>query len=162
MLMNRNGEVLEAEPLRDGMDLSGRNLRCANFRNMILDGLDLSGAELKEADFYCSNLYWLNLFNSDCRGVSFYRATLEGVNFKSACLRRVDFSEARILPDRLGRASSFAHADLTDATLVGAILAGTEYDSKTIFPSGFEPETHGMVLVEVKDDWLLLPACKDD
>jgi uncharacterized protein YjbI with pentapeptide repeats len=162
MLTNRNGEVLEAEPLRDGMDLSGRNLGRANFRNTVLDGLDLSGADLREADFFRSDLYWLNLFNSDCRGASFFGATLEGVNFKSACLRRVDFSEARLLPDRLGRASSFAHADLTAATLAGAVLTGTEYDSKTIFPSGFEPETHGLVLVEVKDDWLVLPACKDD
>jgi uncharacterized protein YjbI with pentapeptide repeats len=161
MLINRSGDVLEANPLTDGIYLGDRDLRGAVFAGITIDSLELSGSDIRDADFSKSNIYWLDCFHANCRDASFRDATLEGANFKSACLRGADFTGARIGSDRLGRASSLAHADLTDAKLLGALLGGTEYDEKTVFPSGFRPSEEGMVLVSVTEDWLLTPWCSD-
>ena len=161
MLINRTGEVLEEKPLTDGMDLGDRDLRAAIFKGNTLEGLELSGSDLRDADFSDCDLYWLDCFHANLSGASFRHSILEGANFKSACLRNVDFSGAKIGPDRLGRASSVAHADLTGAVLAGAIVAGTEYDEKTLFPVGFIPKEHGMVLAGKEEEWLSSPWCGD-
>ncbi len=163
MLINHDGVVLVQEPLRDSMDLGDRDLKGAVFTGTVLSGLELSGADLAGADFSQCDLYWLDLFHANCSDACFRGATLEGANFKSACLLRADLSNARIGPDRLGRPSSFAHADLTDAKFDETVLIGTEYDSQTVWPlnRGFSPEEHGMILVEIKDDWLIPPPCKE-
>ena len=49
---------------------------------------------------------------------------------------------ARTPPDRPTR---FDGADLTDARLEGADLAGASYDADTRFPRGFQPDQAGMV-----------------
>jgi hypothetical protein len=46
------------------------------------------------------------------------------------------------LPDRPTR---FHGANLTDARLGRAQLAGAVYDHNTVFPNGFKPEAAGMV-----------------
>ena len=102
----------------------------------------------------------LNLFAADCSGASFRGAVLEGANLKSACLRYADFTGTIIKADQLGKASSFAHADLSKAVLVEAVVEGTEYDAETIFPIGFDPERHGMISVPIVDAWLVKPVCK--
>ena len=159
VLKNRTGKVLYADPLQDGVDLSDRNLQGAIFAGSVLHGLDLSGSDLREADFSNCDLYWLNLFNANCNGCVFTRAVLEGANLKSACFRNADFSMAKITADRLGRPSSLAHANLEGAKLNDAALEGTQYDAKTVFPSDFNPKQHGMVLVPIVDDWLIVPDC---
>jgi uncharacterized protein YjbI with pentapeptide repeats len=161
MLMSRDGKILVSGPISDGLDLSDQDLRMADFRHVIADGLNCAGADLREADFSDCNLYWLDMYTADCTGACFRNAKLEGVNFKSVCLKRTDFSYAIVEHDRLGRPSTFAHSDLTGANLEGAVLIGTEYDEKTIFPSGFDPRSHGMVLVNKADDSLVDAPCKE-
>ena len=160
MLVDKAGKILFAEELRDGIDLGDQDLRGAIFSGQALHGLELSGADLRESDFSDCYLYWLNLFAADCSGASFRGAVLEGANLKSACLRYADFTGTIIKADQLGKASSFAHADLSKAVLVEAVVEGTEYDAETIFPIGFDPERHGMISVPIVDAWLVKPVCK--
>src|SRR5579859_797004 len=106
---------------------------------MRVAGLELSGADLREADFANTELYWLDMYRTDCANTSFRNALLEGVNFKSACLRKADFSGAKITSDQLRKPSSLAHADLSGALLNDADMSGTFYSSKTIWPEDFDP-----------------------
>jgi uncharacterized protein YjbI with pentapeptide repeats len=46
-------------------------------------------------------------------------------------------------PDRPTR---FDGADLTGARLGGARLSGAQYDARTVFPRGFDPQRAGMLL----------------
>jgi uncharacterized protein YjbI with pentapeptide repeats len=159
MLLDKFGRILYSDTLQDGVDLGDRSLRGAIFKGAALHGLELSGSDLRGSDFTDCNLYWLDLFNANCNDCLFNGAVLEGANLKSACFRNADFSGATICADRLGKASSLAHADLTGAKLANAVLEGTEYDVMTIFPADFDPKKHGMLLVQVVDDWLLVPEC---
>ena len=161
MLTNREGHVLLDMPICDGMDLGDLDLRRANLRGLVASGLELSGSDLREADLSDSDLYWFDLYSADCSHACFRFAKLQGVNFKSACLRHADLSGATICADKLGRASSLAHADLSGAILDGADLRGTLYDSKTVWPKGFNPLDHGLLLTEVHEEWVVAPVCRD-
>ena len=160
MLVDKSGKILFADALEDGVDLGDRDLRGAVFKGKKLHGLEVSGADLRGSDFSHCDLYWLNMFAADCSEASFRDAVLEGANLKSACLRGADFTGTIIKADRLGKASSLVHADLTDAKLAGAVVEGTEYDSATVFPYGFDPGKQGMVIVTSTDPWLVKPKCK--
>ena len=161
MLTNLDGEILLAETIRDGHDLGDRDLRRANFVGIAASALELSGSDLREADFSNSTLYWVDLFGADCSDASFRNSNLQGANLKSACFRRANFSGATISYDNLGKASSFAHADLTEAILDSVQMSGTLYDAKTIWPVGFNPLEHGLIWTETGDDWVLDPICHD-
>jgi uncharacterized protein YjbI with pentapeptide repeats len=161
VLTNLDGGVLMPEAIRDGLDLGDRDLRRANFSRVVAAALELSGSDLRGSDFSDSDLYWADFFSSDCSKASFRNAVLQGANFKSACLRHADFSGATIGPDQLGKPSSFAHADLTGAILDGASMSGTHYDPKTMWPEGFNPREHGLILTEKYEDWLVEPVCRE-
>lgn len=150
MLANRESKVLVNISLSNGLDLSGLDLQRADFHRAVVDGLSMAGADLREADFSDSDLYWLDLYMADCIGACFRDGRFEGASFKNACLEPADFTGAVIERDRLGNPSTFAHADLSEANFEGAHLSGVEYDDRTVFPSGFEPTSHGMVLINGK------------
>lgn len=67
---------------------------------------------------------------------SYYLGHRHPKDLRSADLRGLDLSDA----DVTGR-------DLSDADLTGAILTGTRYDDRTVWPRGFHPERHGAVRV---------------
>lgn len=106
--------------------------------------------DFSNLDFSRANLSWMNL-----SGACFQGADLSWVNFSGADLVKTDFSKGANLTF-----ANLSRADLTDADLRGAILdeANLEdtvlnnalYDSKTKFPSGFDPATSGAVTFETK------------
>jgi len=80
----------------------------------------------------------------DLRGMTFY-VDLREVNFTKSDLRGVNLREANL------RDSDLSFADLRDTDLSGADLSmsntnGAIYNDKTIFPEGFLPEEHSMML----------------
>ena len=161
MLRSIDGKVLGPSPIQADFNLSDRDLRRADFRQITAEGLYCAGSDLREADFSDCDLYWLDMYTADCADACFRRAKLEGASFQSACLQRVDFSYAIIKHDNLGGASTFAHANLEGANFEGALLVGTEYDDATIFPAGFDPVSYGMVLNNRGHDSLVEPPCKE-
>jgi hypothetical protein len=63
-------------------------------------------------------------------------ARLEGASLKGARFYGADL-----------RGAHLENAKLTGADLTDAKLAGATYDTRTRFPDGFDPETHGLLLV---------------
>lgn len=161
MLVSKDGKVLVSSPINHRCDLSGRDLRRGDFRQITSEGLYCAGANLREADFFGCDLYWLDLYEADCTAACFQRAKLKGANFKSTCLLGADFSYAIITHDNLDRPSTFAHSNLEGANFEGALLVGTEYDDETVFPADFDPIRNGMVLNNRAHDSLVEPPCKE-
>lgn len=159
MLMNLEHQVLVPSADFNKYYLMNRDLRRADFRRITAEGLYCAGADLREADFSYANMYWLDLYTADCTKAIFRLAKLQRANFKSACLQYADFSYAVITHDDMNFPSSFAHANLAGAIFKGATLTGTEYDSKTVFPKGFDPVRHGMCRVKHEDEFLSNPPC---
>jgi len=159
MLMNLEQKVLVPSADFNKYYLMNHDLRRADFRRITAEGLYCAGADLREANFSYSNMYWLDLYVANCTDAVFRYAKLQRVNFKSACLQRADFSYAVITHDDMHSPSTFAHANLAGANFQGATLIGTEYDSKTVFPKGFDPVQHGMCLVKHEDQFLSNPPC---
>lgn len=81
----------------------------------LLKGADLSGAHLEGAELYEANLEDANLF----------RANLQGANLSGANLQGAELSLAKL-----------QKANLSNAHLRACILFHTEFDGKTILPSG--------------------------
>jgi uncharacterized protein YjbI with pentapeptide repeats len=114
-----------------GIDLSGRDL----------SGLYLKGCNLLRANLKGTNLNGANLSQAYLAWAYLNEATLEGTNLSDAdlagaSLQGTDLSEANL-----------AGANLTRANLIGASLAGARYDSRTVWPEGFEPQDCGAVRV---------------
>ncbi|MCX7541120.1 pentapeptide repeat-containing protein [Corynebacterium antarcticum] len=156
-----------------GARLSGANmvkacLKRANLREAELTGVIMvrscfQGANLQTARLDRANLTWANLEGANLMG-----ATLEGTYLRGACLKSTDLVEANLGGvDLVG--GSLEGADLVGARLDGAKLAavandgslvascsfdsktlwaGATYTSSTVFPEGFDPEAHGMKLVD--------------
>ena len=81
------------------------------------------------------------LVDADLREAYLERADLRDANLGGANLRRANLREANL------RRANLRRANLRDAKLRGADLSGATYDSKTIFPHGFDPVENDMVLV---------------
>jgi hypothetical protein len=69
------------------------------------------------------------------------RAPLAKKVLRNADLRGADLREADL------RGADLAGADLIGAKLDGAKLDGARYDERTLWPIGFDPTQHGLVLL---------------
>lgn len=65
-----------------GLDLGGRDLRCATFVGSILDGASFQASDLRGALFTRSDLSSASLINADLRGAIFNWSNLKGVIFE--------------------------------------------------------------------------------
>ncbi len=128
-------------------DLSGVDLRAADFSNQIIEGQDLSDADLEGSDFSGADLYWTYMFRANCRGCDFRRCRLSGVVLDGANLRDADLTGAYISYDQVGGSSSILGANLMGAKYEDVILLGCEYNGDTRLPVGLDPDAAGMVLV---------------
>ncbi len=128
----RDGEIIGAEHVYTGMDLSGADLsggifdgaglagcdlRGADFSEALLhdvrlDGANLAGARLARSSFHDCTLSRADLSEADCTGWSATGTGLRGANFA-----RANLSETNIVQCRLTRAS-FAGASLLRANIV--------------------------------------------
>ena len=142
--------------LEDG-SLKGAYLWYANLQNADLEDADLQGARL-----WCADLQGARLWGANLQG-----AYLRYANLQSASLAGADLHDARLNAANLQGAylwhANLQNADLEDADLQGARLEGASfqgtylgeanlrgatYDSKTIWPKGFDPVAASARLVD--------------
>jgi len=150
-ILNRDGKIIlqldEKKYRGHCVDFSGLDLRGAVFDGLILEGAFFAQASLYNASFVKCDLYWANFFEAvavkaDFRGASLRGANLEGANFQQAC-----FDEADLGRDALNGSTELSGADLTAASVYRPKFEGARYDSRTKFPTGFDPKQHGMKLI---------------
>jgi len=146
IVKDRDGKViLEVGGVND---LDSCDLRRADFSGQALEGICIDDSDLREADFAGSDMYWASAFRANCEGVIFRDANLNGANLIKTNFRGADLRGAYISLDNLLGSPKLQGADLTGALLEGAVLIGCQYDDSTIFPSGFDPATHGMIWID--------------
>jgi hypothetical protein len=126
-------------------------------RNLI--GLNMTGQNLKGADFFYRKLRGANFSNSDMTRARFGSSDLRGANFQSGNLDRATFEAADL------REASFRDAKLIEVNFLSARLEGVDfsgatfkdcdfratYDESTIFPKDFNPVEAGGVLVAKRE-----------
>jgi len=117
-----------------------------DFEGGTLGGFCMPGIKaLRGRSFAGAEMYWAVLAEADLSGCNFDGADLRGANLRGALLCQASLRSANLSRDNLGGSTRLQGADLSGATLNGAKLDGAEYDGRTIFPTGFSPEAHGMV-----------------
>jgi uncharacterized protein YjbI with pentapeptide repeats len=127
------------------IDLSEQNLQDVDFRNQYIEGGNLSDSDLRGSDFSGAHLYGTYLYRANCSRCNFSGATLQGVVLDEVNLTEADFTGAQLLINNMGGRCSLFGADMRTAKLENAILTGCKYDSTTLFPPDFDPESRGMV-----------------
>jgi len=121
----------------NGVDLTGANLEQAN-----LEMADLSGAILFETYLSKANLFGAELSKANLSDAFLSNAILLGAN-----LRGADLSGA-YLDDAYLSLSNYAGSALSAKSMIKAELFGPKYDTATIWPDGFDPESHGAILIK--------------
>ena len=151
---NLSGVLMQGAILAK-VDARGASVGAAKF-----DEADLSGATLRGARGYATSFVWSSLDHAVLRG-----ALLDGAAFNGADMSYADM-----------RIGSFAGSDFSGALLIGANLMGADlsrakfgpypmkgasirhvktrntdftgatYDMHTMFPAGFDPDDHRMIL----------------
>ncbi len=111
------------------IDLSKANLAFARLNDARMDGAELKGANLSTALLQKVSLKGAKLQNVDLRRADLEKAELQNTDLRRACLQGTN---------------------LKGANLYKADLTGAEYDSQTIFPDGFDKNSHGLNEVNVK------------
>ena len=118
------------------------------------EGADLSGLSapliknLRGTSFRGATLYWANLQDADLSGCNFENADLSGAALQDSKLVGANLRNAKLGLDNLGGHTRLQGADLSGAQLHGADFRGAKYDSRTLFPTGFNPEQAGCIYAE--------------
>ena len=123
----------------DHQDLSDASLRGADLRAALLEGAKLWRCCLDDARMY---VVWG--IRGSFRDASCRRAPMRGAELREADFTGADLSEADLSNADL-RGAIFTNANMTGATFVDA-----RYDENTIWPTGFDPRSHGAQFVSQK------------
>ena len=113
------------------------DLRCAR----------LDDALLLRSDFYCANLEYAELKNAKLLKVNFEcvilrKANLNSADLEGALLKGADLSGATLV------SACLKSVNMKSAIVDGANFADAMYNRATIFPEGFVPGEHGMILID--------------
>lgn len=158
---NLKGAKLYEANLQEAF-LREADLQEANLNGANLQGAFLNFANLQEANLGRANLQKAKLYGANLQGAYLRRANLQGeylskANLQGARLEGADLQGAYLIDANLQEAylidanlqgAQFVGADLQGAYLNGADLQEAKYSKETIFPDGFDPEEHGMILVD--------------
>lgn len=145
-IKNARGEVIFVYHKSDGNVFDDADLSGANLAGAVLEGAWFNDATLSGANLEGANLYWAIFFRATIRNANLRNSLLAGCDFKEADLEGTDLSHANLGSDNLGGATQLQGANLTDCKVGGTNFDRAEYDTKTRFPFGFDPEKHNMVL----------------
>ena len=107
------------------------DLRGAQLRGAFMYGIKLRGATLRRAILTGANLRYAILVGANLRYVEMAGANLNYANLSYANLRQANLLGANLLG-----------ANLTNTYIDGAL-----YNTKTVWPKGFDPKAAGAVLV---------------
>lgn len=142
-----NDAALEAVRLaRKHGWLTDGSLKKANFSGANLKGADLDKANFEGASLMSANLEGANLWGANLGGTNLMHTNFEGANLEEANLK-----DARFVFTTLWRAN-LGGADLEGTHLGGSRSRNAFYDSRTVFPIGFNPEAAGFIAVAHPDD----------
>ena len=138
-----NGSVwLSDSTIEPYADLSGQTLWWAD-----LDWANLHHSNLEEANLMYAHLIGANLAHSNLGLVNFYGAVLSESNLSFTNLSYADLSNTNVF------GTNIFQADLTYANVTNidnweqAFWLGATYNQSTIFPTGMNPESFGMILI---------------
>jgi len=126
--------------------LKGANLLLADLSGADLGGADLSKTTLVGANLDRAKLDWVTPPGAT-RHNSLAVVNLEGANLDRASLRGASLDKAYLKGTNLKRAN-LERANLEGAYLVGVNLEGAKYSTDTKWPDGFDPKSHGAILIE--------------
>ena len=146
----------------DGDTLAGAKLADMDLHRALLDGADLRGAdfsrsELRSAWLEGAKLDDANLSHSILAAANASKASFVRVHFQHAMLRAgifedANFAGASLVSANVGGArfarASFVGADMRCNELGEADLRGAYYSPSTLWPEGFDPNAHGLILRE--------------
>jgi uncharacterized protein YjbI with pentapeptide repeats len=125
------------------------SVRTVEFEGAPLESFVIPGVRLPRGkSFRSASLYGTMMAGADLRGCDFEGADLRGANLDSAMLAGANLRGANLSRDDLGGSTYLLGADLTNAILEGTNLEGARFNSHTVFPTGFDPEAAGMLIVE--------------
>jgi uncharacterized protein YjbI with pentapeptide repeats len=124
------------------------DLRNADLTGVVSEGCccqnaNFFGAVLRDADLYWAIAHNADFTGADLRGVNLCGAGLSGARFVNADLTGTNFGR-----DNLAGSTNLKGADLRSKTLEDANLNGALFNTATVFPEGFDPVAHGMILTE--------------
>jgi hypothetical protein len=151
---------LDLNGLRLGCDAPGDG-ECAVLRNIDLSGSSLVSADLLGADLVRATLTSVTLARSRLQNTTLRGAVLLGADLSETHLDGADLTEAKLQGGRLSGATldqtNFSRAQLqqavlNDTNLSGAVLletanlVGAYANSRTVWPPGFDPAAHGVIV----------------
>ena len=130
-------------------NFSNAKLSYADLRRAFMIGANLRHARLFGANLRTADLTSANLFEAQLTYADLFHADLDDADLQNAILHNANLSYAQL------NNANLSGADLRGANLKKAIIENTVFDGArysnstnyvTIFPDGFNPEEHGMVL----------------
>ncbi|MEO1133171.1 MAG: pentapeptide repeat-containing protein [Cyanobacteria bacterium J06639_1] len=125
-------------------DFREASLRGATFARGGLQGAIFTGVDLRAADFSDADLTDTDLSDANLTDAIFATATFERTQLDRAILVRADFSGVSLATTDLS-AADLRSANLSTANLSGATLTDARFNAETQFPSGFNPQSAGMI-----------------
>lgn len=150
-----------------GADLTEADLKGADFREANLKEANLRGADLKGADLEGTNLAGANLSEANLASAFLWGANLRGVDLSEANLAGADLEGAKLSSAILVGANLNEIPNLETSVLTGAFYTKKssfklcrifnptidldQGHCDTKFPSSFNPETAGMILIETPE-----------
>ncbi len=136
----------------EGADLRGANLDGAHLMSANLEGATLANAKLEGADLQRSNLQGAMLSSANLQGAMLYSVNLQGAALYSANLQGTDLRSAKLQDAALSGAelqgAHLLYANLEGANLTDANLQDAKYNTRTTWPTDFDPVAAGCILVE--------------
>jgi uncharacterized protein YjbI with pentapeptide repeats len=134
------------EAIKDGKDLTGKNLQKIVLKNVRLEKAKLSGANLSQADLSGSHLFDSNLEGADFIGALLSECDLTHSNLKNSDLTQAKLSNARLWSADMTGANltecDMSGADLWNATLYNVRLWHTSFkDVKSLTKKNFFKNT---------------------
>jgi len=135
----------------EGSNLSGTNLHRTSLHAAHLEGSNLQAAELCQAELPRAYLQNSNLQGSLCWWANLCDANLQGAKLEGAKLWSTYLQDAN-LQDADLQDCGLQDANLQGANLEGANVQNTHYNSGTIWPTDFDPQAAGAILIEIEDE----------
>lgn len=139
----------------DGLSLHGVNfdgacLEAASVYQVNLSKASLIAANLRHAELGTSILHQVRCLQADLRGARLVKADLRSADFSGADLREANLRKARaqgaVFAGADLRLADLRGCDLTDTDLREARLEGALASDLTIWPTGFDAQTAGVVV----------------
>jgi len=137
------------------IELSGANMRNADFFKVDFDEVDLSGVDFQQSvlmyvNFQRSSLKRSDLSNSKLYVVEFDGADLAGLRAIGTSFAFTDFAGANLCGASFKgidpKATSISEAKELSAVFTACNFEGAVYDHETTWPDGFDPFRNGAVL----------------